>query len=107
MPLSFGWFDGQQVECCYHGWRFDAHTGQCQLIPSLTADQKLRVDRIYAGSMLWTRNHYTFRGRTFFNREFRRDRLACDNTSSRHHRFDDARVVPRRSSRRVARVCGR
>ena len=50
MPLSFGWLDGQQVECCYHGWRFDAHTGQCQLIPSLTADQKLRVDRIYAGS---------------------------------------------------------
>src|SRR2546425_5382853 len=49
MPLSFGWFDGQQVECCYHGWRFDAHTVQCQLIPSLSAIQKLRVDRIYAG----------------------------------------------------------
>jgi phenylpropionate dioxygenase-like ring-hydroxylating dioxygenase large terminal subunit len=50
MPLSHGSFDGQQVECCYHGWSFDAHTGQCQEIPSLTADQKLRVDRIYAGS---------------------------------------------------------
>ena len=50
MPLSYGWFDGQQVECSYHGWRFDAHTGQCQLIPSVTADQKLRTDRIYAGS---------------------------------------------------------
>jgi phenylpropionate dioxygenase-like ring-hydroxylating dioxygenase large terminal subunit len=50
MPLSFGWFDGEQVECCYHGWRFDAHTGQCQLIPSLTPDQKLKIDRIYAGS---------------------------------------------------------
>src|SRR4030095_2358890 len=25
-------------------------TGQCQLIPSLTADQKLKVDRIYAGN---------------------------------------------------------
>src|SRR5450432_113276 len=50
MPLSCGKFDGQQVECSYHGWRFDAHTGQCQGIPSLTADQKLRVDRIYAGS---------------------------------------------------------
>jgi phenylpropionate dioxygenase-like ring-hydroxylating dioxygenase large terminal subunit len=50
MPLSCGWFDGQQVECSYHGWKFDAHTGQCQLIPSLTADQKLKVDRIYAGS---------------------------------------------------------
>ena len=34
----------------YHGWQFDAHNGQCQLIPSLTADQNLKVDRIYAGS---------------------------------------------------------
>jgi phenylpropionate dioxygenase-like ring-hydroxylating dioxygenase large terminal subunit len=50
MPLSYGHFDGQQVECSYHGWKFDAHIGQCQLIPSLTADQKLKVDRIYAGS---------------------------------------------------------
>jgi phenylpropionate dioxygenase-like ring-hydroxylating dioxygenase large terminal subunit len=50
MPLSCGWFDGQQVECSYHGWKFDPHTGQCQLIPSLTADQDLKVDRIYAGS---------------------------------------------------------
>ena len=50
MPLSCGSFDGAQIECSYHGWRFDAHSGQCQLIPSLTADQKLRVDRIYAGS---------------------------------------------------------
>ena len=29
------------------GWTFDAHNGQCQLIPSLTADQNLKVDRIY------------------------------------------------------------
>ncbi len=50
MPLSCGWFDGAQVECSYHGWKFDAHSGQCQLIPSLTADQKLKIDRIYAGS---------------------------------------------------------
>ncbi len=50
MPLSCGGFDGQQIECSYHGWRFAAHTGQCQLIPSLTADQKLKIDRIYAGS---------------------------------------------------------
>jgi phenylpropionate dioxygenase-like ring-hydroxylating dioxygenase large terminal subunit len=50
MPLSCGRFDGLQVECSYHGWRFDARTGQCQLIPSLTADQKLKVDRIYAGN---------------------------------------------------------
>jgi phenylpropionate dioxygenase-like ring-hydroxylating dioxygenase large terminal subunit len=36
--------------CCYHGWRFDAHTGQCQLIPSLVPEQTLKIDRIYAGS---------------------------------------------------------
>ena len=50
MPLSYGRFDGQQLECSYHGWRFDAHSGQCRLIPSLTPDQLLKVDRIYAGS---------------------------------------------------------
>jgi phenylpropionate dioxygenase-like ring-hydroxylating dioxygenase large terminal subunit len=50
MPLSCGRFDGTQIECSYHGWRFDAHSGQCQAIPSLTSDQKLNLDRIYAGS---------------------------------------------------------
>src|SRR6266852_3414473 len=50
MPLSCGRFDGQQLECSYHGWRFDAGSGQCQMIPSLTADQNLKVDRIYAGN---------------------------------------------------------
>src|SRR5215469_11411808 len=49
-PLSEGSCDGQTVECTYHGWRFDAHTGQCREIPSITADSKLQVDRIYAGS---------------------------------------------------------
>src|SRR4029077_18391745 len=50
MPLSCGHLDAQQIECSYHGWRFDAHSGQCRLIPSLTADQKFKVDRVYAGS---------------------------------------------------------
>src|SRR5689334_12944992 len=50
MPLSCGHFDGQQLECSYHGWKFDAGSGQCQLVPSLTPDQKLKVERIYAGS---------------------------------------------------------
>ena len=49
-PLSFGQFDGASVECAYHGWQFDAHTGQCRTIPSLTADSKLKCERIYAGS---------------------------------------------------------
>lgn len=40
VPLTCGRFDGQEVECCYHGWRFDT-AGQCTAIPSLTVDQKL------------------------------------------------------------------
>ena len=50
MPLHCGKFDGENVECSYHGWTFDAHNGQCQLIPSLAAGQNLKVERIYAGS---------------------------------------------------------
>jgi len=49
-PLSFGQFDGASIECAYHGWQFDAHTGQCRHIPSLTADSKLKCERIFAGS---------------------------------------------------------
>ena len=49
-PLSYGRFDGTAVECAYHGWQFDAHTGQCRVIPSLTPDTKLKCERIYAGS---------------------------------------------------------
>jgi phenylpropionate dioxygenase-like ring-hydroxylating dioxygenase large terminal subunit len=49
-PLSFGRFDGSTVECAYHGWQFDAHSGQCRHIPSLTPDSKLKCERIYAGS---------------------------------------------------------
>jgi phenylpropionate dioxygenase-like ring-hydroxylating dioxygenase large terminal subunit len=49
-PLSVGHFDGKNVECAYHGWQFDARTGQCREIPSITADSKLQCDRIYAGS---------------------------------------------------------
>ena len=30
MPLSCGRFDGEQVECSYHGWKFEAQSGQCQ-----------------------------------------------------------------------------
>src|SRR5581483_10041093 len=50
MPLHSGKFDGENLECPYHGWQFDVHNGQCQLIPSLTADQTMKVERIYAGS---------------------------------------------------------
>jgi phenylpropionate dioxygenase-like ring-hydroxylating dioxygenase large terminal subunit len=49
IPLSYGRLDGQVVECCYHGWRFDACSGQCVEIPSLTNQDKLKVERIFAG----------------------------------------------------------
>jgi len=49
IPLSYGRFDGQSVECSYHGWRFDGCSGRCVEIPSLTSQDKLRVERIFAG----------------------------------------------------------
>jgi phenylpropionate dioxygenase-like ring-hydroxylating dioxygenase large terminal subunit len=49
IPLSYGRFDGKAVECSYHGWRFDACSGQCVEIPSLTSQDKLKIDRIFAG----------------------------------------------------------
>ncbi|HXM94058.1 MAG TPA: aromatic ring-hydroxylating dioxygenase subunit alpha [Candidatus Dormibacteraeota bacterium] len=49
MPLSYGNFDGKSVECSYHGWKFDACTGGCFEIPSLSSHDKLKVERIFAG----------------------------------------------------------
>src|ERR1700732_404738 len=49
IPLSYGHFDGATVECSYHGWRFDACTARCVEIPSLTSQDKLKVDRVFAG----------------------------------------------------------
>jgi phenylpropionate dioxygenase-like ring-hydroxylating dioxygenase large terminal subunit len=49
IPLSYGHFDGHTLECSYHGWRFDACSAKCVEIPSLTNQDKLRVDRIFAG----------------------------------------------------------
>src|SRR6202030_4625955 len=49
IPLSYGHFDGTTVECSYHGWRFDACTARCVEIPSLTSQDKLKVERIFAG----------------------------------------------------------
>jgi phenylpropionate dioxygenase-like ring-hydroxylating dioxygenase large terminal subunit len=49
IPLSYGRFDGKNVECSYHGWKFEACSGQCVEIPSLTSQDKLKVERIFAG----------------------------------------------------------
>ena len=45
MPLSEGAFDGREVECCYHGWRFDTG-GRCTAIPWLVDGQEVDVSRI-------------------------------------------------------------
>jgi len=48
IPLSYGRFDGATLECSYHGWRFDGCSGRCVEIPSLTSQDKLKVERIFA-----------------------------------------------------------
>src|SRR5215510_5894983 len=48
IPLSYGRFDGKNVECSYHGWKFEGCSGQCVAIPSLTSHDKLKVERIFA-----------------------------------------------------------
>ena len=45
MPLTAGRFDGCEVECCYHGWRFDTR-GRCTAIPALVPGQAFTPDRI-------------------------------------------------------------
>jgi phenylpropionate dioxygenase-like ring-hydroxylating dioxygenase large terminal subunit len=50
IPLSCGWFDGAHVTCKYHGWAFEAGSGQCREIPSLTTEDTLDPTRIYATS---------------------------------------------------------
>jgi phenylpropionate dioxygenase-like ring-hydroxylating dioxygenase large terminal subunit len=44
IPLSCGWFDGEAVQCCYHGWKFN-DTGHCTDIPSLMPDQDLDLGK--------------------------------------------------------------
>ncbi len=42
VPLSAGHFDGKEVECAFHGWRFDT-SGVCTAVPSLCSDQKMNL----------------------------------------------------------------
>ena len=48
VPLSYGKFDGREIQCCFHGWRFDC-TGTCTKIPSLLPTQTFRIDRVKTG----------------------------------------------------------
>jgi phenylpropionate dioxygenase-like ring-hydroxylating dioxygenase large terminal subunit len=45
IPLRFGRFDGREVECCYHGWRF-APDGALCAIPSLVDGQGFDFARV-------------------------------------------------------------
>lgn len=50
IPLSAGWFDGENVTCKYHGWKFEPCSGQCREIPSLSSHDNLEPAKIYAGA---------------------------------------------------------
>lgn len=45
MPFSYGRFDGERVECPFHGWQFDMK-GRCRHIPALPEDSPLQVDKV-------------------------------------------------------------
>lgn len=45
MPLSCGHFDGREVECCYHGWRFNP-SGACTSIPALVGHENIEPANI-------------------------------------------------------------
>jgi phenylpropionate dioxygenase-like ring-hydroxylating dioxygenase large terminal subunit len=47
VPLSCGWFDGNRIQCCYHGWEFDTK-GVCQNIPALPPGTNINVQKIKA-----------------------------------------------------------
>ncbi|WP_373547933.1 Rieske 2Fe-2S domain-containing protein [Chamaesiphon sp.] len=44
VPLSCGRFNGTEIECAYHGWRFDG-AGGCTLIPALNEGQDLDLSK--------------------------------------------------------------
>ncbi|AFY96459.1 ring-hydroxylating dioxygenase, large terminal subunit [Chamaesiphon minutus PCC 6605] len=44
VPLSCGRFDGKEIECAYHGWRFD-DGGTCTAIPALNDDRDLDLSK--------------------------------------------------------------
>lgn len=47
IPLRHGTFDGCEVECCYHGWRFNTE-GTCTSIPSMV-EAKTDISKIKTG----------------------------------------------------------
>ena len=45
IPLRYGTFDGETIECAYHGWRF-GRDGGCVAIPSLREGQQADLSKI-------------------------------------------------------------
>ena len=45
IPLRHGTFDGETVQCAYHGWRFGGD-GRCVEIPALLPDHGVALERI-------------------------------------------------------------
>ncbi len=45
MPLRYGRFDGCEIECCYHGWKFNT-AGQCTHVPALLKNDPTDVTKI-------------------------------------------------------------
>jgi phenylpropionate dioxygenase-like ring-hydroxylating dioxygenase large terminal subunit len=45
MPLSCGRFDGSELECSLHGWRFST-AGECAGIPSLAEGQRFPLSQV-------------------------------------------------------------
>jgi phenylpropionate dioxygenase-like ring-hydroxylating dioxygenase large terminal subunit len=101
-PLSYGHFDGKILQCGYHGWEFDASSGQCVEIPSLTSHDKLKVERISAGGFpceerdgyVWVYMHAAVRPPESlpgppelpkFSEKYRLTRLECDIPSHIDH----------------------
>ncbi len=45
IPLRYGTFDGETIECCYHGWCFNTR-GQCTKVPSMLPEDTTDISRI-------------------------------------------------------------
>jgi len=45
VPLSYGWFKDDTIQCCYHGWKFNT-AGACTGIPAMGPDTTFDPSKI-------------------------------------------------------------
>src|SRR6478736_7379303 len=45
IPISYGWFDGDTIQCCYHGWEFGCD-GACKNIPAIAPESGIDFSKI-------------------------------------------------------------